>query len=73
MELNMHLQTLLWLNKQIDDINAKSDVIGELLMNETDRRIIKKLDDKLAQYEKDLENIGRKIQQEKELLGYADE
>jgi len=73
MELNMHLQTLLWLNKQIDDINAKSDVIGELLMNETDRRIIKKLDDKLAEYEKDLENIGRKIQKEKELLGYADE
>ena len=73
MELNMHLQTLLWLNKQIDDINAKSDVIGELLMNETDRRIIKKLDNKLAQYEKDLENIGRKIEIEKELLANSDE
>jgi len=69
----MHLQTLLWLNKQIDDINAKSDVIGELLMNETDRRIIKKLDNKLAQYEKDLENIGRKIEIEKELLANSDE
>jgi hypothetical protein len=73
MELNMHLQTLLWLNKQIDDINAKSEVIGELLMNETDRRIIKKLDNKLAQYEKDLENIGRKIEIEKELLTNSDE
>jgi hypothetical protein len=72
MELNMHLQTLLWLNKQIDDINAKSEVIGELLMNETDCRVIKKLDNKLAQYEKDLENIGLKIQKEKELLGYTD-
>ena len=39
-------------------------------MNETDRRIIKKLDNKLAQYEKDLENIGRKIEIEKELLGF---
>lgn len=73
MELNMHLQTLLWLSKQIDDINAKSEVIGELLMQETDRKIIKKLDDKLAQYEKDLENIGYKIQKEKELLGYSKE
>lgn len=73
MEPNMHLQTLLWLNKQIDDINAKSDVIGELLMNETDRRIIEKLDNKLAQYEKDLENIGRKIEIEKELLANSDE
>lgn len=69
----MHLQTLLWLSKQIDDINAKSEVIGELLMQETDRKIIKKLDDKLAQYEKDLENIGYKIQKEKELLGYSKE
>jgi hypothetical protein len=73
MELNMHLQTLLWLNKQIDEINAKSEVIGELLMNETDRRVIKKLDNKLAQYEKDLENIGRKIEIEKELLADSDE
>ena len=73
MELNMHLQTLLWLNKQIDDINAKSDVIGELLMQETDRRVIKKLDNKLAQYERDLENIGRKIEIEKELLANSDE
>jgi predicted nucleic acid-binding Zn-ribbon protein len=73
MELNMHLQTLLWLNKQIDDINSKSEVIGELLMNETDRRIIKKLDNKLAQFEKDLENIGRKIEIEKELLADSDE
>jgi hypothetical protein len=73
MELNMHLQTLLWLNKQIDDINAKSEVIGELLMQETDRRVIKKLDNKLAQYEKDLENIGRKIEIEKELLANSDE
>jgi hypothetical protein len=73
MELNMHLQTLLWLNQQIDDINAKSEVIGELLMNETDRRVIKKLDNKLAQHEKDLENIGRKIEIEKELLINTDE
>jgi len=73
MNLNMHLRTLLWLNQQIDDINSKSEVIGELLMNETDRRIIKKLDDKLAQYEKDLENIGRKIEIEKELLANSDE
>jgi hypothetical protein len=72
MELNMHLQTLLWLNKQIDEINVKSEIIGELLMNETDRRTIKKLDNKLAQYEKDLENIGLKIEKEKELLGYKE-
>lgn len=65
---NMHLETLLWLNRQIDDINAKSALIGELLMAEDDSKIIKKYDKKLQEFEKELENIHNKINLERKLL-----
>lgn len=65
----MHLETILWLNKQIDDIHAQSVLVGELLMDEDDPRIIKKYDNKLAQLEKELLGINRKIELEKEMIG----
>ena len=68
MKANMHLETLRWLDKQIDDINAKSELIGELLMEETDKHLVKKLDKKLAQYEKELDDIAQKIEFEKKIL-----
>jgi len=68
MKANMHLETLRWLDKQIDDINAKSELIGELLMEETDKDLVKKLDKKLAQYEKELDDIAQKIEFEKKIL-----
>lgn len=68
MSSNMHLETILWLNKQIDDINAKATVVGELLMDEKDVRIVKKLDKKLIQLEKELSNINQKIDVEKKML-----
>lgn len=66
---NMHLETILWLNKQIDDIHAQSVLVGELLMDEDDPRVIKKYDNKLQQLEKELLGINRKIELEKEMLG----
>lgn len=69
MSSNMHLETILWLNKQIDDIHAQSVLVGELLMDEDDPRVIKKYDKKLAQLEKELLGINRKIELEKEMLG----
>jgi tRNA A22 N-methylase len=68
MESNMHLETILWLNKQIDDIHAQSVLVGELLMDEDDPRIIEKYDNKLAELEKELNSINNKIELEKKLL-----
>lgn len=64
----MHLETILWLNKQIDDIHAQSVLVGELLMDEDDPRIIEKYDEKLASLEKQLEGINLKIEAERRML-----
>jgi len=64
----MHLETILWLNKQIDDIHAQSVLVGELLMGEDDPRIIEKYDNKLAELEKELNGINNKIELERKLL-----
>lgn len=64
----MHLETILWLNKQIDDIHAQSVLVGELLMDEDDPRVVKKYDNKLAQLEKELEGINLKIETERRML-----
>jgi len=64
----MHLETLLWLNKQIDDIHAKSVLVGELLMGERDPLIIKKYDKKLQELEKELDGINNKIETERRML-----
>ncbi len=64
----MHIQTLMWLDKQMDDINAKGAFIGEMLMDETDIKIIKKLDKKLLQLENELEIINQKIEFERSLI-----
>jgi len=68
MSSNMHLETILWLNKQIDDIHAQSVLVGELLMDEDDPKIIEKYDNKLAQLEKELEGINLKIETERRML-----
>ena len=68
MESNMHLETLLWLNKQIDDIHAKSVLVGELLLGEKDPIVLKKYDNKLKELEKELESINCKIETERRML-----
>jgi tRNA A22 N-methylase len=65
---NMHLETILWLNKQIDDIHAQSVLVGELLMDEEDPNIIKKYDKKLSELEKELEGINLQIETERRML-----
>lgn len=71
MSSNMHLETLVWLNKQIDDIHAQSVLVGELLMDEDDPRIIKKHDEKLAHLEKQLDIINNKIEVERKMIKSA--
>lgn len=68
MNANMHLETILWLNRQIDDIHAKSVLVGELLMGESDPVIIKKYDKKLHELEKELDGINNKLEHERKLL-----
>jgi tRNA A22 N-methylase len=68
MEANMHIQTLAWLDRQIDDIHAQSVLVGELLLDEDDPKIIEKYDNKLAELEKELENIDNKINFERSIL-----
>ena len=71
MSSNMHLETLVWLNKQIDDIHAQSVLVGELLMDEDDPRIIEKYDEKLAHLEKQLDAINNKIEVERKMIKSA--
>jgi tRNA A22 N-methylase len=68
MNSNMHVQTLMWLDKQIDEINAKGAFIGEMLLEERDTKILKKLDKKLQELENELEIINQKIQFERSLI-----
>jgi tRNA A22 N-methylase len=64
----MNLETILWLNKQIDDIHAKSVLVGELLMSENDPIVIKKYDKKLQELENELNGINNKVELEKRFL-----
>jgi tRNA A22 N-methylase len=68
MNSNMHIQTLTWLDRQIDDIHAQSVLVGELLLDEDDPRILEKYDNKLAELEKELHNINNKIEVERRML-----
>jgi hypothetical protein len=68
MKSNMNLETILWLNKQIDDIHAKSVLVGELLMSENNPIVIKKYDKKLQELENELNGINNKLELEKRFL-----
>lgn len=67
-KVNYHLETILWLDKQIDEVNAKAALIGDLLLEETDPAVIEKYDLKLAELEKQLDNINNKLDTEKRLI-----
>ncbi len=64
----MHIETLVWLNKQIDDIHAQSVLVGELLLDEDDPRVIEKYDRKLSSLEKELDIINNKIEAERRMI-----
>jgi len=68
MKTDMHIQTLTWLNKQIDDIDARGAIIRQMLMEETDIRQIKKLNKQIASLQQELKMINKKIQFERTLI-----
>lgn len=62
------VDTILWLNQEIDKINAEATVIGEKLLEETEIESIKLLDKRLTNLEKKMEYLQCKINFEKTQL-----
>jgi succinate dehydrogenase flavin-adding protein (antitoxin of CptAB toxin-antitoxin module) len=62
------LMTLNWINKQLDELNGKSKLIGEMLMEENDTHLIKILDKKLQELEAEHKSLYKKLLQEKEII-----
>ncbi len=59
-------KTLDWISTEIDKINKESVTIGELLLEENDKKSVKILDDKLSELEKKLDSLNQKFIFEKE-------
>ncbi len=66
--MNTSIETLAWLNKQLDELNGKSKLIGEMLLEENNPELIQILDKKLAQIEKEYNGLHNKLLQEKEII-----
>ncbi len=59
------LETILWLDKEIDRINEEAVKIGEMLLEETDIDLIKILDERLRSLEEKMSYLQQKISFEK--------
>ena len=68
MDRKMVIETLGWLNTQIDEINGKSKILLELINEEENPLIVSKLEKKVTALERELECIGNKIRLEQEML-----
>jgi hypothetical protein len=67
--MNLHLETLVWLNEQLDRIHAESVKYGELLLGAIDKISVSFYQKKLLNLEKEHELIIQKIWKEKEFIG----
>ena len=65
---NASVETLLFLSSNLDQIIGKTNLINELLEEESDPLVIQKLEEKLNLLEKEVEYIGKKIQVEKNII-----
>lgn len=59
------LDTILWLNKEIDKINAEATVIGDMLLEETSIELVQILDKRLQDLETKMGYLQTKINFEK--------
>lgn len=66
--MNTSIDTLSWLNKQLDELNGKSKLIGEMLLEEDSAELIKILDKKLSEIENEYDCLHNKLLQEKEII-----
>jgi hypothetical protein len=67
-KMNMHIDTLVWLNNQLDKIHSESVKYGELLLGAIDKLSVDFYNQKLAELENEHEVITRKIWKEKEII-----
>lgn len=68
MKDDMTLKTLSFLTQKLDEIVGKSDLINEILEETTDKRMIRLLQRKLVDLEKELAYITEKVNLEKKML-----
>jgi hypothetical protein len=66
--MNTSIETLAWINKQLDELNGKSKLIGEMLMEEDNIELVQILDKKLADIEQEHRALYSKLLQEKEII-----
>jgi len=66
--MNTSIDTLVWLNKQLDELNGKSKLIGEMLLEEDNPELVQILDRKLTEIEKEYNSLHNKLLQEKEII-----
>jgi hypothetical protein len=66
--MNTSIATLDWINSQLDELNGKSKLIGEMLLEEDNIELIQILDKKLADLEKEYNVLGNKLLQEKKII-----
>jgi hypothetical protein len=66
--MNLHIDTLVWLNNQLDKIHKESIKYGELLLGAIDKLSVEHYNKKLTELENEHEVITRKIWKEKEII-----
>jgi len=66
--MNLHIDTLIWLNKQLDRIHLESIKYGELLLGAMDKLSVEFYNKKIKELENEHETITRKICKEKDLI-----
>jgi hypothetical protein len=66
--MNLHIDTLVWLNNQLDRIHLESVRYGELLLGAIDKLSVDLYNKKLKELENEHEIITRKIWKEKDLI-----
>jgi hypothetical protein len=66
--MNTSIATLTWINSQLDELNGKSKLIGEMLLEEENVELIQILDKKLAGIEKEYDMLHNKLLQEKKII-----
>jgi hypothetical protein len=66
--MNLHIDTLVWLNNQLDKVHHESIKYGELLLGAMDKLSVELYNKKISELENEHEILTRKIWKEKELI-----
>jgi hypothetical protein len=67
------LQTIDWMNQQLDKIMCRTDFLDEMIQEEEDENILMFLEKKLEGLDKQCSDMGHKIDFELKQLSYLEE